>query len=82
MERMFGFERTFLERLRLASRVILELAEDDAIPDALAAELVIFKARLERDLLQSDGPSPQIVPNGQAVSPAKGAKCLPAQPCP
>jgi hypothetical protein len=55
-ERLFGFERTFLERLRLAAQVILELAEDDAIPDTLAAELVIFKERLERDLLQSDGP--------------------------
>jgi hypothetical protein len=29
----------------------LELAEDDAIPDTLAAELAIFKERVERDLL-------------------------------
>jgi hypothetical protein len=43
------FQRTHLERLKLAADVIL--AEDEAIGDALAAELTIYRDRLEHALL-------------------------------
>jgi hypothetical protein len=45
------FERTHLERLKLAADVIL--SDSDAINDALEAELVIFKERVEHALLSS-----------------------------
>jgi hypothetical protein len=45
------FERTHLERLRLAADVIL--SEPDDIGDALEAELTLFKDRLDRALLGS-----------------------------
>jgi hypothetical protein len=44
-----GFQRTHLERLKLAADVIL--AEGDAIGDALASELTIYRDRLEHALL-------------------------------
>jgi hypothetical protein len=47
---LFEFERTHLERLRLAAEVIL--AEADAIPAPLEAELTIFKERAECALLR------------------------------
>lgn len=43
------FERTSLDRLRLAADVILSEAE--ALPDPLTAELTLFKERVERALL-------------------------------
>jgi hypothetical protein len=48
---LFTFERTSLERLKLAADVIL--AEGDAIGDALTAELAIFRERIEHALLSS-----------------------------
>lgn len=45
-------DRIYLEKLRLAADVILRLGEDSAIPDALEAELWIFRDRVERVLLQ------------------------------
>ncbi len=47
-------ERTSLERLRLAAEVIV--AETDAIPDTLEAELGLFKDRVELALLLPDHP--------------------------
>jgi hypothetical protein len=44
-----GFQRTHLERLKLAADVIL--AEAEAIGDALTAELTIYRDRLEHELL-------------------------------
>ena len=43
------FERTHLERLKLAADILL--AETDAIPDPLEAELTIFRERVEHALL-------------------------------
>ena len=49
---LHGFERTYLERLRLAAGVILEAAPDlDLVTDPLEAELGIFKERVEFLLL-------------------------------
>jgi hypothetical protein len=46
------FERTYLERLRLAAQVILEAAPDLALlSDPLEVELGIFKDRVEFLLL-------------------------------
>jgi hypothetical protein len=44
-----SFERTSLDRLKLAADVIL--AEGEAIGDALTAEIAIFRDRVERALL-------------------------------
>jgi hypothetical protein len=56
-----SFERTDLERLKLAADVILRLADDDAIPAPLEAELVIFRDRLEHALLLPHDPGSQVV---------------------
>lgn len=53
---LLEFERTGLERLKLAADVIL--SETDAIPACLEAELVIFKERVERALLLPGRPRP------------------------
>jgi hypothetical protein len=53
-EGLFKFERTHLERLRLACEVLLELAEDDQISDGLEVELRGFKEQVERELLKPD----------------------------
>jgi hypothetical protein len=45
------FERTHLERLKLAADVILSEAGSPAVGDALEAELVLFRDRVERALL-------------------------------
>jgi hypothetical protein len=43
------FERTHLERLKLAADVLL--SEHDAIPDSLEVELTIFRESVEHVLL-------------------------------
>jgi hypothetical protein len=43
------FERISLDRLKLAADVIL--AEAEVLPDALTAELTLFKDRVEHALL-------------------------------
>ena len=48
---LFDFERTHLERLKLAADVIL--SDPDAVSDPLEAELVLFKERVEHALLAS-----------------------------
>jgi hypothetical protein len=48
------FSRPHLERLKLAADVIL--SERDDISDALEAELVIFRDRVEHALLDNRGP--------------------------
>lgn len=45
-------DRIYLEKLRLATDVILALGEDSAIPNSLEAELWVFRDRVERVLLQ------------------------------
>jgi len=46
------FERTYLEKLLLAAKVILEAAPDlSLVPDPLEVELGIFKDRVEFALL-------------------------------
>jgi hypothetical protein len=49
-------ERPGLERLKLAADVIL--AENENIPDALTAELTIFRDRVEHALLLPTRPKP------------------------
>ena len=46
---LYDFERTSLERLKLAADAIL--SEPAVIPDPLEVELTIFKERVERALL-------------------------------
>ena len=53
---LLKFERTYLERLKLACDVLLELAEDDQISDGLEVELRGFKEQVERELLIPDRP--------------------------
>jgi hypothetical protein len=49
---LHGFERTYLERLRLAAQVILDAAPDlEIVTDPLEVELQIFKERVEFLLL-------------------------------
>jgi hypothetical protein len=49
---LFEFERTHLERLKLAADVIL--SEADVLPTPMESELVIFKERVEHALLASE----------------------------
>lgn len=45
-------DRVFLEKLRLAADVILQLGEDpEVLPNPLQSELFLFKERVERVLL-------------------------------
>ena len=48
---LFTFERTHLERLRLAAGVLLELAGEPALPEPVEVELTLFKERVEHTLL-------------------------------
>jgi hypothetical protein len=54
---LFAFERTHLERLRLAAGVLLELAGEPALPEPLEVELTLFKERVEHALLLPDQPA-------------------------
>jgi hypothetical protein len=54
---LFAFERTYLEKLRLACGVLLETAEDIILTDSVESELYALKDRLERALLRPDRPS-------------------------
>lgn len=48
-----AMDRVFLERLRLAADVILQLGEDPgALSPPLESELVLFRERIERVLLK------------------------------
>ena len=52
VQALHEFERTYLEKLRLAAQVILEAARDlTVVPDPLEVELGIFKDRVEFALL-------------------------------
>src|SRR6266700_7137646 len=57
---LLGFERTHLERLKLACDVLLELAGDDQISDGLEVELCGFKEQVERELLMPDHLGPDM----------------------
>jgi hypothetical protein len=48
------FERTHLERLKLAADILL--SEHDSIPDSLEGELTLFRERVEHALLLPAGP--------------------------
>ena len=61
-EALFAFERTHLDRLRLAAEVILELAGEGAVGDALETELRVFKDRVETALLHPRGVAGSPVP--------------------
>jgi hypothetical protein len=55
------FERTYLEKLRLAAQVILEAAPDGSlVPDPLEEELGIFKDRVEFMLLLPEAPTSEL----------------------
>jgi hypothetical protein len=54
---LFAFERTHLERLRLAAGVLLELAGEPVLPEPLEVELTLFKERVEHALLLPDQPA-------------------------
>jgi hypothetical protein len=56
---LLAFERTYLERLRLACDVLLELAGEDQISDGLEVELRSFKEQVEHDLLLPDDTKPE-----------------------
>ena len=53
MQPVADFERTHLERLKLAADVILSESDSPAVNNALEAELSIFRDRIERALLES-----------------------------
>jgi hypothetical protein len=53
---LYRFERTYLERLKLACEVLLELAGEDQLADPLEVELRGFKEQVEHALLQPDRP--------------------------
>jgi len=55
-----GWERTYLDKLRLAAQVILDAAPggEDLVPATLEDELDIFKDRVEFLLLLPAGPGP------------------------
>jgi hypothetical protein len=49
---LYGFERTYFEKLRLAAQVIIDAGSDlDFVSDPLEAELGIFKDHVELMLL-------------------------------
>jgi hypothetical protein len=49
---LYGFERTYFEKLRLAAQVIIDAGSDlDFVSDPLEAELGIFKDHVEFMLL-------------------------------
>lgn len=48
------YERTRLEKFRLAAEVILELATDEALPSPLESELYIFRDRVHLALMLPD----------------------------
>jgi hypothetical protein len=54
---LFAFERTHLERLRLAAGVLLELGGVPALPESLEVELTIVKERVEHALLLPGQPA-------------------------
>jgi hypothetical protein len=71
-----AFERTSLERLKLAADVIL--AETDAIPDTLETELVLFRERVERAMLLPAGSAGAV---GDAPIIPREAPPLPGSDC-
>lgn len=50
-DQLDGHDRVYLEKLRLAADVILELGEENLINDILATELHLFRDRVDRALL-------------------------------
>ena len=52
-----AFAHADLERFRLATKILLRLAEDDILPTPLEAEMIIFRDRVEHALLASGDPA-------------------------
>lgn len=53
----------YLEKLRLAADVILQVGEDPgALPDTFQTELYLFRDRIERALLLCPGPAAEVLP--------------------
>jgi hypothetical protein len=51
-------DRVYLEKLRVATSVILDLGEDPGVlPDTFQTELFLFRDRVERSLLMIPGDS-------------------------
>jgi hypothetical protein len=50
-----AFAQADLERFRLATEILLRLAEDDILSASLEAELVILRDRVEHALLAEGG---------------------------
>lgn len=50
-----ALDRIYLEKLRLATDVIMRLGEDDAIPAPLESELSLLRDRIDRALLSQPG---------------------------
>ncbi|MCL2585711.1 MAG: hypothetical protein FWE35_25035 [Streptosporangiales bacterium] len=48
-------ERVYLEKLKLATQVLLELGEDDGLTSSLESELWVFQDSVDRALLQLPG---------------------------
>jgi hypothetical protein len=58
------YELTRLEKLRLATEAILEIAEDDALPGPFETELYIFRDRVHAALLHP-GADKGLLPGGK-----------------
>lgn len=62
-DQLEAHDRVYLEKLRLAATVILDLGEDDqTIPDTFQTELYLFRDRVERALLLRDDAVPGLLP--------------------
>lgn len=72
-------DRTYLEKLRLAADVILQLGEDPGvIPNTLEVELWVSRDRVERALLQIPGATAGILPWHETTSGPSGDPRPPA----
>ena len=59
-----GFERVYLDKLRLACEVLVDASEEFDHTDGLAVEVFGFKDRIERMLLQAAIPGQTPVSDG------------------
>ena len=65
---LYGFERTYFEKLRLAAQVIMDAGSDlTFVSDPLEAELAIFKDRVELMLLLHDATASEFLSNGETA---------------
>lgn len=50
-DKVESFDRIFLEKIQLATNVLIELGEDGVLNNSFETELFLFKDRIERALL-------------------------------